>query len=97
MPGEHDARAFGTAGNGIDDDTAALQAAIDAAAGGGRVLVPRGTYRSASDLMLSLLVPVAIFAIPIFDTTLVSVARTLHGRSIAQGGRSTFWCPVCQK
>lgn len=47
----------------------------------------RGTYRIASDLMLSLLVPVAILAIPIFDTTLVSVARTLHGRSISQGGR----------
>jgi len=39
------------------------------------------------NLMLSLLMPVVILAIPIFDTTLVSVARTLHGRSISQGGR----------
>jgi polygalacturonase len=48
MPGERDVRDFGAAGNGIDDDTAALQDAIDAAAGGGRLLVARGTYRSAT-------------------------------------------------
>src|SRR6185312_15865241 len=34
-------------------------------------LAVQGTYRSASDLLLSLLVPVAILAIPIFDTALV--------------------------
>jgi UDP-GlcNAc:undecaprenyl-phosphate GlcNAc-1-phosphate transferase len=43
--------------------------------------------RSAPNLLLSLLVPVAVLAIPLFDTALVSVARTFHGRSIAQGGR----------
>jgi polygalacturonase len=48
MPAERDVRDFGTAGNGVDDDTAALQAAIDAAAGGGRLLVARGTYRCAT-------------------------------------------------
>lgn len=46
-----------------------------------------GVHRSAPNLMLSLLMPVVVLAIPIFDTTLVSVARTLHGRSISQGGR----------
>src|SRR5438128_1739966 len=48
MPGEHDVRSFGSAGNGIDDDTHAVQAAIDAAAGGGRALLPRGAYRCAT-------------------------------------------------
>ncbi len=31
--------------------------------------------------------PVFVLAVPIFDTTLVTVLRTVHGRSIAQGGR----------
>ncbi len=35
----------------------------------------------------SLLVPVLILAVPIFDTTLVSVLRKLSGRAIFQGGR----------
>jgi UDP-GlcNAc:undecaprenyl-phosphate GlcNAc-1-phosphate transferase len=47
----------------------------------------QGIHRSAPNLFLELLVPVAILAVPIFDTTLVSIARTLHGRSISQGGR----------
>jgi UDP-GlcNAc:undecaprenyl-phosphate GlcNAc-1-phosphate transferase len=46
-----------------------------------------GTQRSAPNLVLSLLVPVVVLAIPIFDTTLVSVSRVLHGRSVSQGGR----------
>ncbi len=46
-----------------------------------------GTNRSAPNLLISLLVPVAVLAVPIFDTTLVSVARTLNGRAISQGGR----------
>src|SRR5262249_26774038 len=50
-------------------------------------LALQGIHRSAPNLVLSLLVPVAILAVPIFDTALVSVARTLNGRSISQGGR----------
>jgi len=46
-----------------------------------------GTYRSAPNLALSLFVPVAILAVPIFDTALVSIVRTLHGRPISLGGR----------
>lgn len=36
--------------------------------------------------MSSLVVPVFVFLVPIFDTTLVTVARLLSGRSPAQGG-----------
>lgn len=36
---------FGAAGDGIKDDTLALQAAIMACPAGGRVLIPEGTYR----------------------------------------------------
>jgi UDP-GlcNAc:undecaprenyl-phosphate/decaprenyl-phosphate GlcNAc-1-phosphate transferase len=32
-------------------------------------------------------VPAAVLAVPIFDTTLVTILRTLSGRSVAQGGR----------
>lgn len=46
-----------------------------------------GTQRTAPNLVLTLLVPVAVLAIPIFDTTLVSVSRVLNGRSVSQGGR----------
>ncbi|MBF5041996.1 MULTISPECIES: glycosyl hydrolase family 28-related protein [Myxococcaceae] len=42
-----DVTAFGARGDGVTDDTAAIQAALDAAgaAGGGMVLVPSGTFR----------------------------------------------------
>lgn len=46
-----------------------------------------GTQRSAPNLVLALLIPVAVLAIPIFDTTLVSISRILNGRSVSQGGR----------
>ncbi len=46
-----------------------------------------GPSRSAPNLILALLVPVVTLAIPIFDTTLVSATRALHGRPISQGGR----------
>jgi len=41
-----DVRAFGAVGDGVTDDTAAIQAALDAcdAAGGGVVFAPEGTY-----------------------------------------------------
>ncbi|MEX1244315.1 MAG: hypothetical protein WEB59_04395 [Thermoanaerobaculia bacterium] len=32
-------------------------------------------------------VPLFVLAVPIFDTALVTMLRTIHGRSIAQGGR----------
>lgn len=36
---------------------------------------------------LSLFVPVMVMAVPIIDTTLVTVVRTLHGRAVSVGGR----------
>jgi UDP-GlcNAc:undecaprenyl-phosphate GlcNAc-1-phosphate transferase len=46
-----------------------------------------GTARAASDLVVALFVPVMLLAVPVFDTTLVSVVRRLNGRPISQGGR----------
>lgn len=46
-----DVKAYGAVGNGTTDDTAAIQAALDACAlTGGRVYAPRGTYRITSSL-----------------------------------------------
>jgi hypothetical protein len=45
---------YNAAGNGVSDDRAALQAAIDAAsaAGGGTVYLPKGVYRISDSLIL---------------------------------------------
>ncbi len=52
--GEFNVRAFGAVGDGVADDTVeinlALQAAFDA--GGGNVLVPSGTYKISSTLII---------------------------------------------
>jgi len=49
-PDVFDVRAYGTRGDGHSVDTEAIQGAIDAchAAGGGRVLLPAGTYQSGT-------------------------------------------------
>lgn len=48
-----DVRSFGAAGDGVTDDTAAIQAAIDAVpAGGGLVRVPAGTYKLTDTLIV---------------------------------------------
>jgi UDP-GlcNAc:undecaprenyl-phosphate/decaprenyl-phosphate GlcNAc-1-phosphate transferase len=46
-----------------------------------------GTRAMASDIFFVMLVPVAMMGLPIFDTTLVTILRTLEGRPLSQGGR----------
>ncbi|MBI3966759.1 MAG: glycosyl transferase, partial [Chloroflexi bacterium] len=46
-----------------------------------------GTSTMAGGVVLTLAVPVLVMALPILDTTLVTIVRILHGRSPAQGGR----------
>lgn len=50
LPGSEgfNAKAFGAIGNGTADDTAALQAALDA---GGSLFIPEGTYRITSNVL----------------------------------------------
>jgi UDP-GlcNAc:undecaprenyl-phosphate GlcNAc-1-phosphate transferase len=45
------------------------------------------THREAGHLALVLAAPLLALAVPILDTTLVSVVRKAHGRAISQGGR----------
>ncbi len=46
-----------------------------------------GTREMASDVFFVLLVPATMMGLPIFDTTLVSIMRTVEGRPLSQGGR----------
>jgi UDP-GlcNAc:undecaprenyl-phosphate/decaprenyl-phosphate GlcNAc-1-phosphate transferase len=43
--------------------------------------------RHEGNVTASLVAPVAVLALPIFDTTLVIVSRRRHGRPVMQGGR----------
>ena len=52
----------------------------------GTLSLMRATARPLVSLSI-IAVPLFVLAIPIFDTTLVTVLRVLHGRSISQGGR----------
>jgi len=45
------------------------------------------TASAATNLGLAVIGPLAVLALPIFDTALVTTLRRLAGRSIAQGGR----------
>lgn len=49
---EYNVKAYGAVGDGVANDTAAIQAALDAckAAGGGKVFVPTGTYKITATL-----------------------------------------------
>jgi hypothetical protein len=44
---------FGAVGNGVADDTAAIQAAINAIPSGGSVLLPKGSYKITSTIVLA--------------------------------------------
>lgn len=45
------------------------------------------SYGRSRSLVATIAGPVLLLLIPIFDTTFVSITRTLRGRSISQGGR----------
>lgn len=46
-----------------------------------------GSYKHASNLVVTLAIPVLILAVPIFDTIFVMVMRNIRGRSFWIGGR----------
>lgn len=50
-------------------------------------IVVLGAAKAGSELALTLLVPVGVMALPILDTTLVTIVRSLHRRPISMGGR----------
>src|SRR5262249_50818362 len=45
------------------------------------------SYPAASSTVAPLVLPVLVLAVPILDTTLVTVVRLLDGRPVSQGGR----------
>ncbi|HEX3245587.1 MAG TPA: Gfo/Idh/MocA family oxidoreductase [Chloroflexota bacterium] len=50
-------------------------------------IVVLGASKATSELMAALLIPVAVMALPILDTSLVTVMRALNRRPISRGGR----------
>ncbi|GJL61917.1 MAG: glycosyl transferase [Nitrospirales bacterium] len=46
-----------------------------------------GGWEQATNIFLSLLVPVLVLAVPIFDTSFVALVRFFNGQAISQGGR----------
>ncbi|MEW6223202.1 MAG: right-handed parallel beta-helix repeat-containing protein [Chloroflexota bacterium] len=67
-----DVRLYGAVGDGVTDDTAAIQAAITAAGSGGRVILPRGTYK-VSDMLT---ITAARVQLEGFGATLTQVTNT---------------------
>jgi UDP-GlcNAc:undecaprenyl-phosphate GlcNAc-1-phosphate transferase len=45
------------------------------------------TYREAANVLVTILVPVMVLGVPLFDMLFVSVLRKGHGRSITDGGK----------
>lgn len=50
-------------------------------------IVILSSTRHITNLLSTLVVPVLILTVPIFDTALVSLMRNIHGRSLFQGGK----------
>lgn len=49
---ENNVKAYGALGNGVNDDTSAIQDALNLAGVGGKVTLPAGTYRTSAPLMI---------------------------------------------
>ncbi len=50
-------------------------------------LTMKGNWEQATNLLLMVLTPLMVLAVPIFDTTFVTLVRWMHGRAISVGGR----------
>jgi UDP-GlcNAc:undecaprenyl-phosphate GlcNAc-1-phosphate transferase len=50
-------------------------------------LTMKGNWEQATNLLLMVLAPIMVLAVPIFDTTFVTLVRLMNGRAISQGGR----------
>jgi len=50
-------------------------------------LTMKGNWEQATSLLLMVLTPLLILAVPIFDTTFVTLVRWMNGKAISQGGR----------
>ncbi len=51
------------------------------------VIAITGTSRHISNLLITMIIPVLILSVPIFDTLFVMVGRKIQGRKIFQGGK----------
>ena len=52
------------------------------------------SWKVAGTTVATLLLPILILAVPILDTTLVTIVRLLEGRPISQGGRDHTLAPA---
>jgi UDP-GlcNAc:undecaprenyl-phosphate GlcNAc-1-phosphate transferase len=50
-------------------------------------LTMKGNWEQATNLLLMLVTPLLVLAVPIFDTTFVTLVRWMNGRAISVGGR----------
>jgi UDP-GlcNAc:undecaprenyl-phosphate GlcNAc-1-phosphate transferase len=50
-------------------------------------LAMQSSYGRSRGLLLTIAAPVLVMLVPIFDTTFVTIVRTIRGRPVSQGGR----------
>jgi len=50
-------------------------------------LAMKGNWEQTTNLLLMVLTPLLVLAVPIFDTIFVTLVRWINGRAISQGGR----------